>query len=163
MAGIGMRIVETGRDGNCLFRSIAHQAYGDEDMHKMIRQKCMDYILSEKDYFKDFIVGGSSEDSVESYVQRKRLNAIWGDDVEIQALSEIYNRPIEIYAYSDKPMRTFHEQALTEELIVPIRLSYHGQSHYNSIVETSWNYEKTLIKTKPGQIEDEAIQHSKFR
>jgi len=69
----------------------------------------MDYILSEKDYFKDFIIGGGEAD-VESYVNKKRLNAVWGDDIEIQALSEIYNRPIEIYAYSAEPMRTFHEQ-----------------------------------------------------
>lgn len=81
----------------------------------------MDYILSEKDYFKDFIVGGES--SVEAYVKRKRANAVWGDDVEIQALSEIYNRPIEIYAYSNEPMRTFHEIGGKEH---PIRLSYHG-------------------------------------
>ena len=75
------RIIEVGRDGNCLFRAIAHQAYGDEDEHKLVRQKCMDYILSEKDYFKDFIVGG--ENSVDAYVKRKRANAMWGDDVEI--------------------------------------------------------------------------------
>lgn len=104
-----LRIIQMGTDGNCLFRAIAHQAYGDEDEHKMVRQKCMDYILSEKDYFKDFIIGGGEAD-VESYVSRKRLNAVWGDDIEIQALSEIYNRPIEIYAYSAEPMRTFHEQ-----------------------------------------------------
>lgn len=82
----------------------------------------MDYILSEKAYFKDFIIGGQ-ENNVEAYVNRKRANAVWGDDVEIQALSEIYNRPIEIYAYSNEPMRTFHEQGGNEE---PIRLSYHG-------------------------------------
>ena len=68
----------------------------------------MDYILSEKEYFKDFIIGGN-DSSVEAYVNRKRMNAVWGDDVEIQAMSEIYNRPIEIYAYSAEPMRTFHE------------------------------------------------------
>ncbi len=45
--------------------------YGDEDLHRMIRQKCMDYILSEKDYYKDFIIGGD-ESSVEAYVARKR-------------------------------------------------------------------------------------------
>ena len=54
-----------------MFRSIAHQAYGDEDQHKMIRHKCMDYILSEKEYFKDFIIGGDIQ-NVESYVAKKR-------------------------------------------------------------------------------------------
>jgi hypothetical protein len=42
----------------------------------------MDYILNEKDYFKDFIIGGDIQ-NVEAYVARKRQNAIWGDDVEI--------------------------------------------------------------------------------
>lgn len=79
----------------------------------------MDYIMNEKEYFKDFIVGGD----VSEYVQRKRINGTWGDDVEIQALSEIYNRPIEIYAYSKDPMRTFHESVSAS---VPFRLSYHG-------------------------------------
>jgi OTU domain-containing protein 5 len=48
-------------------------------------------------------------ESFEQYVQCKRQDKVWGDDIEIQALSEIYNRPIEIYAYSTEPMRTFHE------------------------------------------------------
>jgi OTU-like cysteine protease len=77
-----LRIIEVGGDGNCLFRSIAYQAYGDEDQHRLIRDKCMDYILSEKEYFKDFIIGGS-EESVEEYVNRKRMNGVWGDDIEI--------------------------------------------------------------------------------
>ncbi len=68
----------------------------------------MDYILNEKEYFKDFIIGGDIK-NVEAYVAKKRQDKIWGDDIEIQALSEIYNRPIEIYAYSKEPMRTFHE------------------------------------------------------
>jgi len=28
------------------------------------------------------------------------MDGEWGDNVEIQAMSEIYDRPIEIYAYS---------------------------------------------------------------
>ena len=40
---------------------------------------------------------------------RMAKNGSWGDDVEIQALSEIYDCPIQIYAYSTKQMRTFHE------------------------------------------------------
>lgn len=42
----------------------------------------MDYIHSEKEYFKDFIIGGG-EVNVEAYVNRKRHNAVWGDDIEI--------------------------------------------------------------------------------
>jgi OTU domain-containing protein 5 len=70
MSEKSFRIVETGRDGNCLFRSIAHQAYGDEDEHKLVRNKCMEYILSEKEYFANFIIGGI--DQIESYVLRKK-------------------------------------------------------------------------------------------
>lgn len=34
-----------------------------------------------------------------SYLGIKRRNAVWGDDPEVQALSEIYDRPAEIWAY----------------------------------------------------------------
>lgn len=151
LAQKNMKIIENGGEGNCLFRAIAYQAYGDEDLHKLVRQKCMDYILSEKEYFKDFIIGGN-DSSVEAYVQRKRKNGVWGDDVEIQAMSEIYNRPMEIYAYSDRPMRTFHEimqfQNHEQESheMEPFRLSYHGKSHYNSIVKNDWNFERVFVK-----------------
>lgn len=57
-------------------------------------------------------------------------------------------------------MRTFHEQDGSNE---PFRLSYHGKSHYNSIVQMDWNYDKVFIKTTPGEIEDEAIKMSKLR
>lgn len=65
-----------------MFRAIAHQAYGDEEEHRMIRRKTMEYILSEADYFKDFIIGGDLR-SVEAYVARKRQDGIWGDDLEL--------------------------------------------------------------------------------
>jgi OTU domain-containing protein 5 len=65
----------------------------------------MDYIESERGFFSQFIVG-----DFDAYVQRKRLNGVWGDDIELQAMSEIYDRPIEIYAYRSEPMRTFHEE-----------------------------------------------------
>lgn len=33
-------------DGACLFRAISLQIYGDQDMHEVIRQQTMDYIVS---------------------------------------------------------------------------------------------------------------------
>ena len=48
LEGEGLRIVEVGGDGNCLFRAISHQVYGTEDHHRLIRVRCIDYIQSEK-------------------------------------------------------------------------------------------------------------------
>jgi hypothetical protein len=41
------------------------------------------------------------QSAFENYVAKMRTDGEWGDHVEIQAMSEIYNRPIEIYAYND--------------------------------------------------------------
>ena len=94
-----MRIEEMGTDGNCLFRSVAYQIYGDEEACFFLREKCMDYITVCKDYFKDF-VDMRRHSSIEEYIEWKRTDKVWGDDLEIEAMSEIYGRPIEIYAYS---------------------------------------------------------------
>lgn len=36
-----------------------------------------------------------------------KRNGKWGDNIEIQAFSEIYGRSIEIYEYNNEPMKTF--------------------------------------------------------
>jgi OTU domain-containing protein 5 len=46
---------------------------------------------------------------IDEYIESKRADGEWGDDIEIQAISEIYARPIEIYVFNAKPIRTFHE------------------------------------------------------
>ena len=74
----------------------------------------MDYIKAEQEYFSSFIEGGKAK--VLEYIERKSTDGAWGDDIEIQAMSEIYDRAIEIYAYSTKPMKTFHEAQDEEEI-----------------------------------------------
>ena len=95
-----LQIVDVGTDGNCLFRAVALIAYGHEEFHMMIRRMSMEYILVNKDYFKDYI-DLDKYANIEQYCEHKSHDTIWGDDLEIQALSEIYNCPIEIFAYSD--------------------------------------------------------------
>lgn len=64
-------------------------------------------------------------------------------------------RPVEIYAYSNTPMRTFHESK--DGTTLPIRLSYHGESHYNSIIMKD-NEFTPLLSTTPGDREKEALK-----
>lgn len=73
-------------------------------------------------------------------------------------MSEIYDRPIEIYAYSAKPMRTFHETSQSQ--VPPIRLSYFGGKHYDSIVHIDEEKQKeTWEPFEPGHVEDKAISN----
>ena len=39
-------IKRMGEDGACLFRAVADQLYGDQEMHHCVRAQCMDYIVS---------------------------------------------------------------------------------------------------------------------
>lgn len=42
----GWVIRKMAEDGACLFRAVADQIYGDQDMHKVLRKLCIDYIVS---------------------------------------------------------------------------------------------------------------------
>ena len=167
-----------GGDGNCMFRAVSDQVYGNEEYHDIIREKCMDYLLIEREFFSQFIEGGDKE--FDNYITMKRKSGVWGDDIELQAISEIYNRPIEIYSGSNKPLKTFHENLkefnLKEEdsekktiKISPIRVSYHGKEHYNSVVPTKFdldiwrNYKDNMISKNPGEYEDEVLYLKKQR
>lgn len=48
-------------DGACLFRAISYQLYGDQEMHDLIRQRTMDYIFQNREYFAQFITEGEFE------------------------------------------------------------------------------------------------------
>ena len=149
------------RDGNCLFSSISDQMYGTDKHSAIIREKCMDFIEKNKLFYSQFIEGGESQ--MDAYIKRKRKDGIWGDNLEIQALSEIYNRPIEIYVNTDKPIRSFSN--IDNNKKFPIKISYHGNKHYNSMVPTVKNpdfakYKNELINTiSPGIYEDKFIKN----
>ena len=42
----GLIIKKMREDGACLFRAVADQIFGDEEMHGIIRKQCMDYVVS---------------------------------------------------------------------------------------------------------------------
>eukprot|EP00968_Pinguiococcus_pyrenoidosus_P026785 scaffold7335_cov289-Pinguiococcus_pyrenoidosus.AAC.6 len=204
-------------DGNCLFRAVAHQVYGDDELHKLVRKACCDYMEREATFFEQF-VEGDREDFLR-YLTYKRRNAVWGDDPEVQALCEIYNRSAEIWAYDHRigarKLRTFHEplestvEAETAETpsaavpgddatrpgrpassaspspepvgdrgrseireepglpvpdaaaAIPMRLSYYGGGHYDSIVTR--DHVRVISRLRPGMLEEAALQRSDAR
>lgn len=158
LASQGLSIVRMEGDGNCLFRSVSHQVYGEDRFHGLVRAKCVDYMESDASFFSQFVEGG--QESFARYLAAKRLNSCWGDDPEIQAMSEIYQRPIEIWAYDAtlgaKRLRTFHEIIEGKGRgACSIRLSFYGGGHYDSIVAA--DHRDALLTTLPGVLEDRAL------
>jgi len=127
----GYVIKKMGEDGACLFRAVADQLYGDEEMHQAVRTQCMDYIERNADYFSQYVT-----EDFDEYVRRKRRPHVHGNHLEIQALAEMYCRPIHIYCYSAEPINIFQHIPQSEsEVSIPMRLCYHRGVHYNSLVD----------------------------
>ncbi|KAL1129622.1 hypothetical protein AAG570_012567 [Ranatra chinensis] len=128
----GFLVKKMSEDGACLFRAVADQIYGDQDMHPEVRKHCMDYIATNSDYFSQYVT-----EDFNKYVNRKRLEYTHGNHIEMQAMSEMYNRTIEVFCYGKgicfNPINIFHGMHKTDN--EPIRLSYQRGSHYNSIVD----------------------------
>lgn len=58
-------------------------------LHYLIVFQCQN-----REYYMQFVT-----EDIDDYVLRKRNNYVHGNHIEIQAISEIFNRPVEIYAY----------------------------------------------------------------
>lgn len=125
--GYVLKTVE--EDGACLFRAISLQIYGDEEMHDVIRQHTMDYISKNREYFSHFVT-----EDINNYIKRKRRKDSHGNHIEIQAMSEIYSRPVEVYCYKPTPINIFNSEQLNNGY-APLRLSYQRGSHYNAIID----------------------------
>ncbi|ELR12119.1 OTUlike cysteine protease [Acanthamoeba castellanii str. Neff] len=126
MLSKGLLIKKISDDGNCLFGAVADQAYADPALHAELRKQCLDYMEKDRDHFSQFVT-----EDFEAYVLRKRCLGVYANNPEIQALSEMLGRPIEVYSYASEPMNTF--QGAGGGGARPIRISYHRGNHYNSL------------------------------
>lgn len=134
LAPRGLELKRMAPDGNCLFRCVADRVYGDAEMHDVVRRLCLDHMEKERDHFSQYLT-----QDFDAYIARKRRDRTFGNHLEIQAISEIYNRPVhvfDVHGDASQPMNTF--TAETEgDPGAPLRLSYHGRSHYNVLFDPS--------------------------
>jgi hypothetical protein len=124
----GLEMVEQEGDGNCLFRAVSLQVYGTADSHGELRERVMDFMARNEEHYSSFVDGNFRD-----YILRKRGGGVHGNHAEIQAISELYNRPVEVYQDDGTPMNIFHQEYKTAD--PPIRLSYHDGNHYNAVID----------------------------
>ena len=89
-----------------------------------------------------------------------KQDGVWGGQPELQALSEMYRRPIEIYTDSTSPENLLGREFNHLPNRPPIRLRY-LRSHYNSI-SSAYQFAFVENETDAGTIENMRIQTSQM-
>ena len=144
---LGYYIKEVDSDGNCLFRSVSDQLENHEYNFDNYRQKTVDYMRDNIDYFKNFI---EDDQTVEEYIDNMSQNKEWGGNLEIYALSMalhvnfyiyIYKQPIYVVKNWDDPKQN-------------IMLTYHDGLHYNSLRKIGDGQEKRDEDNSEDEIND---------
>ena len=128
-----MHVVEVDGDGNCLFRAVAHQIWLDEDRHFELRKLCVAHMKKNAKRYSAFYDG-----DFKKYLIGMSKLGTWGDDIEIRALEEITDRLIYIYSSQSpnvEPLKTNFDEVILMKGVAPIKISYHGKNHYNSIFD----------------------------
>ena len=122
-------------DGNCLFRAVAEQVYGDTSMCDRVREQTMDHEENARHVFSQFV-----DEPFDDYLNRMRRNGQCADNPELQAIAELFCRPIKVYAAESGKLTTFKcgtdEESVGKSLNPPILLMYINGDHYNSIIDT---------------------------
>ena len=92
LAERGLRTVQVEGDGNCFFRVVAHQIYGDSSLHSTVRARAVNEVASNPDLFRDFI----ADQEIDEFVDSLSSDREWADNVAIQAVAEAYGVNMEI-------------------------------------------------------------------
>merc|ERR1712232_682580 len=83
-------------DGNCQFRALAAHLYGDEARHAELRALVVRQLQAKPQRYAPYVQGTYDE-----YTKRMARDTEWGDNVTLQAASDVLGR--EIHVLTDKP------------------------------------------------------------
>lgn len=131
-------------DGHCLFASILDQlqirhpkfneSYPGCDIYKLRSLSC-DYIRAHKDDFIPYLFDETTMQiqNIDEYTKEMETTAKWGGEIEILALSKVFDCSISIM-FSDRPQQKFNDTGKLPELkLVYYKHSYSLGEHYNSL------------------------------
>ena len=88
----GLQPLDVGGEGDCLFKSILHQLYGDSSHYAEIRATAVRFLSDNPDRFIESVVGTSWN----QYLCNMSHQGTWADSIVIQAMSDSMQLKINI-------------------------------------------------------------------
>ncbi|KAE8451712.1 hypothetical protein EG329_003169 [Mollisiaceae sp. DMI_Dod_QoI] len=177
LQGLGLKVVNIRGDGNCLFRALSDQIYGDQSRSTEIRAQVVEYMEKNPADFKPFIdveaarglrrnpkrkntgaalvVDVPTEDQINQawiqYLANMARNGTFADNLEIRAFAATYAVDVRVYqqtyTYFIKCGEDLHPGE--ERRIAHIALQY---EHYSSVRNIS-GPDTGLPHVKPSDME----------
>jgi flagellum-specific peptidoglycan hydrolase FlgJ len=135
-----LSIIIMSGDGNCFFRSIAHQLsnFSNDLQHMKLRHDIVAYMKKRKDYFVLFL--DEDEEDFESYVAEMNSFGCWGGHLELYAAAQCFQLSIHVFQWNAPKyvIQCDEENNPEGNPLRIVQLSYHGGCHYNSVVPLSF-------------------------
>ena len=136
---LGLRPHDVGGAGDCFFRAVSHQLYGDSSHHLHVREVGVQYLRDNPESF----IESNTEHSWNDYLSNMSMQGTWCDALIVQAVAE--SQHVNIYIIES------HENFAEVTLVEPNHLSqgppatlYLGhvnEEHYVSTVPYSSDIE----------------------
>ena len=128
---LGMRPLDVGDAGNCLFRAVCHQLYGHPDLHFDIRISGVEYTRENPERF----IESNSENSWSEYLGSMSMKGTWADGLIIQAIADKHN--LKIHIIESNP--NFTEFTIVQAVnsageVRPIYIGHLNEYHYISLL-----------------------------
>ncbi|XP_016385750.1 OTU domain-containing protein 1-like [Sinocyclocheilus rhinocerous] len=123
-------------DGNCLYRAVSKAAYGDQSMHKELREQTMHHIADHLEEFNPIIEG-----DVGKFLINAAQDGAWAGYPELLAMSQMLN--VNIYlttggSVESPTVSTMVHYLGEEDLSKPaIWLSWLSNGHYDVLLDSS--------------------------
>uniref|UniRef100_A0A8C1K2I5 ubiquitinyl hydrolase 1 n=1 Tax=Cyprinus carpio TaxID=7962 RepID=A0A8C1K2I5_CYPCA len=135
-----LQIREISSDGHCMYRAVEDQLTerGAPLSLKELRAQTAQYMRSHADDFLPFLTDPSSgdmytADEFEKYCNDVADTAAWGGQLELKALSQVLQLPIEVIQAESPSIIIGEENVKPPITLVYMRHAYGLGEHYNSV------------------------------
>ncbi|KAK2105238.1 OTU domain-containing protein 1 [Saguinus oedipus] len=149
-------------DGNCLYRAVSKTVYGDQSLHRELREQTVHYIADHLDHFNPLIEGDVGE-----FLIAAAQDGAWAGYPELLAMGQMLNVNIHLTTggrlESPTVSTMIHYLGPEDSLRPSIWLSWLSNGHYDAVFDHSYpnpEYDNWCKQTQVQRKRDEELAKS---
>ncbi|KAB0350351.1 hypothetical protein FD754_015208 [Muntiacus muntjak] len=149
-------------DGNCLYRAVSKTVYGDQSLHRELREQTVHYIADHLDHFSPLIEGDVGE-----FIIAAAQDGAWAGYPELLAMGQMLNVNIHLTTggrlESPTVSTMIHYLGPEDSLRPSIWLSWLSNGHYDAVFDHSYpnpEYDTWCRQTQVQRKRDEELAKS---